>query len=230
MAKTGMQGINVIAIPFMAIVFGAKPSTGVILPMLCFADLLAVFYYRRTCRWKYVFKPLPAAIAGFFLAIAIDKFIDPADFKKMMSISIFMGLGVMLWMRYNSKREITRKIQASALYAPAFGILGGFSTMIGNAAGSIMSVYLLSMNLPKFALVGTNAWFFLVVNYLKVPLQVFVWHNINLTTLTLNALSIPFIILGAWVGIVFLKNIPEAKYRVFLVGMTVVSALALFFY
>ncbi|MCD7976802.1 MAG: hypothetical protein LUG51_06465 [Tannerellaceae bacterium] len=66
MSKTGIQGINTLAIPLMAIHFGAKPSTGLILPMLCFSDLIAVFYYRRTTEWNYIFKLLPSAIAGFF--------------------------------------------------------------------------------------------------------------------------------------------------------------------
>ena len=64
MSKTGIQGISLLAVPLMAIAFGAKPSTGLILPILCVADLIAVLYYRSVAEWKYVFKLLPAALAN----------------------------------------------------------------------------------------------------------------------------------------------------------------------
>lgn len=226
MSKTGIQGITLLTIPLMAINFGAKPSTGLILPMLCFSDLIAVCYYRRTAEWKYVFKLLPAAIIGFFLAIAIDKLIPADEFRRLMAICIFMGIVVMFWME---KMQKDNKLITSWWYAPAFGLMGGFTTMIGNAAGPVMSVYLLSMRLPKYSFVGTSAWFFLVVNYLKLPLQIFVWDNISVETIILNAFSIPFMIAGAMVGIYFVKKIPEKSYRIFIIGVTVLSTIMLLF-
>lgn len=227
MSKTGIQGINTISIPLMAIAFGAKESTGIILPMLCIADLFAVAYYRRSARWEYVFKLLPAAIIGFFAAIAVDKFVPQAAFKYLMAFCIFGGLIVMYW---NSKnREKTEKIAASRAYSSAFGFAGGFSTMIGNAAGPVMAVYLLSANLPKLAFVGTNAWFFLTVNYLKVPLQIFAWNNIHLNAFLLNLLCIPFILAGAGLGIIFIKLIPEKFFKIFIVLSTLISTIAMLF-
>ena len=102
-------------------------------------------------------------------------------------------------------------------------VLGGFTTMIGNAAGPIMAVYLLSMKLPKYEFVGTSAWFFLAVNYLKIPLQIFVWENITPQTLALDILTIPFIILGAVGGVYFVKYLPEKSYRAFVIFMSLVS-------
>lgn len=226
MSKTGIQGITLLAIPLMAINFGAKPSTGLILPMLCFSDLIAVIYYRRTAEWKYVFKLLPAAIVGFFVAIAVDKMIPADEFRRLMAICIFMGIGVMFWME---KKSPGNKMLTAWWYAPLFGLMGGFTTMIGNAAGPVMSVYLLSMRLPKYSFVGTSAWFFLVVNYLKLPLQIFVWDNISVTTVLLNAMAIPFMIIGTITGIYFVKKIPEKSYRTFIIVITILSTVMLLF-
>ncbi|MDR1121892.1 MAG: sulfite exporter TauE/SafE family protein [Dysgonamonadaceae bacterium] len=226
MSKTGIQGITLLAIPFMAINFGAKPSTGLILPMLCFSDLIAVFYYRRMAEWKYVFKLLPAAVVGFFVAIAVDKLIPADEFRLLMAFCIFTGIAVMLWME---KKKKDAKMFTSWWYAPLFGLMGGFTTMIGNAAGPVMSVYLLSMRLPKYSFVGTSAWFFLLVNYLKLPLQIFVWDNISVTTILLNAMSIPFMVAGAIAGIVFVKKVPEKSYRTFIIVVTVLSTFMLLF-
>ncbi len=224
MSKTGIQGITLLAIPLMAINFGAKPSTGLILPMLCFSDLIAVMYYRRMAEWKYIWKLLPAAIAGFFLALAVDKIIPPDEFRRLMAFCIFIGIGVMFWTERTGKDS---KIFSKWWYAPLFGLMGGFTTMIGNAAGPVMAVYLLSMRLPKYSFVGTSAWFFLVVNYLKIPLQVFAWENISFASLCLNALSIPFMIIGAIIGIWFVKKVPEQSYRKFIIVVTILSTLML---
>jgi len=226
MSKTGIQGITLLAIPLMAINFGAKPSTGLILPMLCFSDIIAVLYYRRTAEWKYIWKLLPSAVAGFFLAIAVDKMIPADEFRRLMAICIFIGIAVMFWTERTGKDS---KMFSSWWYAPLFGLMGGFTTMIGNAAGPVMAVYLLSMRLPKYSFVGTSAWFFLVVNYLKIPLQVFVWENISATTLLLNAITIPFMIIGAVIGIYFVKKVPEKSYRIFIIAVTILSTVMLLF-
>ncbi|MDH6359060.1 sulfite exporter TauE/SafE family protein [Parabacteroides sp. PF5-9] len=225
MSKTGIQGITLLTIPLMAINFGAKPSTGLILPMLCFSDLIAVIYYRRNAEWNYIWKLLPAAIAGFFLAIAVDKLIPADEFRRLMAVCIFIGLGVMLWMEW---KKTESKLLSTWWYAPLFGLMGGFTTMIGNAAGPILAVYLLSMRLPKYSFVGTSAWFFLLVNYLKLPLQIFVWENISTTTLFLNTISIPFMIIGAIIGIYFVKKVPEKIYRNFIIIVTILSTVMLF--
>ena len=227
MSKTGIQGITTISIPLLALFFGAKESTGLILPMLCFADLIAVVYYRRWAEWKYILRLLPAAVAGFFVAILVDKIIPAESFKVLMGACIFAGVIIMLW----SEKRGTQmeKITEKWWYSPSFGLTGGFTTMIGNAAGPIMSVFLLSMRIPKMSFVGTSAWFFLVVNYLKLPLQIFVWHNITSASITLNLLTIPAILAGAVLGVWFVRMIPERAYRIFIIVITILSALALIF-
>ncbi len=114
-------------------------------------------------------------------------------------------------------------------FAIPFGMMGGFSTMIGNAAGPIMSVYLLSMNLQKKEFIGTAAWFFFIVNVFKLPLQIWGWHNITLKTLGFNFMLLPAIAFGAFAGIKIVKLIPESAYRWFVVFATFLSAIALFF-
>lgn len=233
MSKTGLQSINVISIPIMAIAFGAKASTGVILPMLCFADLIAVSYYRRNADWKCVVRLLPAAVAGFFLAIATDDLINPDAFGALMAACILGGIAVMLFSSRRAKRSQagvdSGGVKTAWWYSVAFGLAGGFTTMIGNAAGPVMAVYLLSMRLSKLNFVGTSAWFFLLVNFLKLPLQYFVWDNISMQTLSLNCIAIPFIILGAFVGIWLVKRLPEKSFRVVITSLTLLSTILLFF-
>ena len=185
MSKTGVQGIMLMIVPLMAMAFGAKESTGVILPMLCMADIIAVAYYKRIADWKVVAKLLPTAILGFFLAIGVDNMIPNGQFRQLMGWTLMLALVVMIWSEIFGKENRWMK---KWWYAAIFGLLGGFTTMIGNAAGPVMSVYLLSMRKEKMEYIGINAWFFLVVNLLKVPLQAFVWDNITWDSLQLSPL------------------------------------------
>lgn len=224
MSKTGIQGISLLAVPLMAMTFGAKASTGLILPILCCADLMAVLYYRRIADWKYVLKPLPAALVGFALAIWVDRLVPASQFKHLMGVCLLLVLLVMFWNDWKGKEN---SLSSAWWYGPLFGLLGGFTTMIGNAAGPVMDVYLLSLKMPKYSFVGTNAWFFLVINYLKIPLQVFAWHNISPTSLALDACTIPFVLIGAVIGISLVKKLPEKGFRYFTTAVTCISVIML---
>ena len=222
MSKTGVQGIMLMIVPFMAMAFGAKESTGVILPMLCMADIIAVAYYKRIADWKIVAKLLPTAVLGFFLAIGVDNLIPAGQFRQLMGWTLMLALVVMLWSEIFGKEN---RWMRKWWYAAVFGLLGGFTTMIGNAAGPVMSVYLLSMRKEKMEYIGINAWFFLVVNLLKVPLQAFVWDNITWQSFSLNLLMLPVIGIGAFLGIRIVKLFPEKAFRRFVQAVTIISVI-----
>lgn len=220
MSKTGVQGLMLLIVPYMAMAFGAKESTGIILPMLCIADVIAVTYYKRIADWRVVAKLLPTAILGFFVAIFVDKLIPAQGFRQLMGWTLALALLVMIWSEIFGKENRWMKCW---WYSAIFGLLGGFTTMIGNAAGPVMSVYLLSMRKEKMAYIGINAWFFLVVNLLKVPLQIFVWNNITGDSFQLNLLMLPIIGLGALIGIRLVKLFPERAFRRFIQAVTILS-------
>lgn len=222
MSKTGVQGIMLMIVPLMAMAFGAKESTGVILPMLCMADIIAVAYYKRIADWTVVAKLLPTAVLGFFLAIGVDNVIPTGQFRQLMGWTLMLALAVMIWSEVFGRENRWMK---KWWYAAIFGLLGGFTTMIGNAAGPVMSVYLLSMRKEKMEYIGINAWFFLVVNLLKVPFQAFVWDNITWDSLILNLSMLPVIGIGALIGIRIVKLLPERVFRRFIQIVTIISVI-----
>ena len=224
MSKAGIQGISLLAVPIMAMIFGAKPSTGIILPILCMADLVAVLYYRRIAEWRYVWRLLPTALIGFAAALWVDRLIPPTEFKHLMGACLLAVLLVMFWSQWKGKENALSKY---AWYGPLFGLLGGFTTMIGNAAGPVMAIYLLSVKMPKYSFVGTNAWFFLVINYLKIPVQYFAWGNISSSTLLLDTYALPFVVAGGLIGIGIVKCLPERGFRLFTTAVTCLSVLLL---
>jgi uncharacterized protein len=228
MAKTGINALGTLIVPIMAYIFGGMASSGLVLPMLIMADIFGVAYYHRSADWKTVLKVLPWAFAGIIAGLFTGKNISPVQFKQLIGILVIISLFVMIWLEIK-KSARTDPVPHKVWFAIPFGIMGGFSTMIGNAAGPIMSVYLLSMNLHKNTYIGTTAWFFFIVNVSKMPLQIWGWHNITLKTLGFNLILLPAIAFGAFAGIRIVNLIPEGAYRWFVVAATFVSALTLFF-
>jgi len=225
LSKTGFIGITVFIMPVIAVIFGARESTGIILPLLCFADILAVWYYHSQAEWKYILRLIPWTLVGFGAALFVDKLVPVQEFKYLMGGCILAGIAVMLWNDLHFKKKPP---PSTWWFSAIFGIAGGFSSMIGNVAGPIMTVFLLSIRLPKNNFVGTSAWFFLIVNYLKLPLQIFAWNNITAKTLLFDLTLIPAVIAGVILGIYLIKKISEPIYRKTMIILTLVSTVFLF--
>ncbi|MCX6228761.1 MAG: sulfite exporter TauE/SafE family protein [Bacteroidia bacterium] len=225
MSKTGVPGVSMIVVPTLALIFGGKQSTGVLLPILIMADVFGVIYYHRHAQWKHLLRALPWALAGLFLALWVGNQVNDEQFKRLIAIVVFVSVGLMLWKDYGIKRDYTPDHWSFAAF---LGIMGGFATMIGNVAGPIFAIYLLAMHLNKQSYIGTTAWFFFIVNVSKFPLQAFVWKNITLDTLTIDLIVLPAIALGAWLGVLVVDKISDANYKRLVVVITVFSAFLIF--
>lgn len=221
MSKTGVHGTGMVAVPLLASVFGGQLSSGVMLPMLCLADVIGVWYYHRHASWQHLKKLFPWAVLGTVLGTVVGGMIDDNIFRMIMAVIIVGSVIIMLWLERGHKEDIPDYKWFAALTGKA----GGFTSMVGNLAGSVMAVYFLSMRLPKNSFIGTTAWFFMVMNWFKVPFHVFAWHTISWNTFLLNLSTLPLIAVGAVIGIVIVKNIPEKLYRWFIIGMTLIAAI-----
>ena len=226
MSKTGVPGVSMIVVPSLAMIFGGKASTGVLLPILIFADLFAVLYYHRHAQWKPLLRALPWAFLGLLIALWTGSKVNDHQFKQIIAITVIFSLILMVW---NDKINRSKEIINNHSFAALFGILGGFATMIGNVAGPIFAIYLLVLKLPKNSYIGTTAWFFAIINLSKLPLQYFVWKNISIQTLLVDAATIPFVMLGAYVGIRLVNKLKDEVYRWLVVAITFVSAILVFF-
>jgi uncharacterized protein len=226
MSKTGISGVGLMVVPLLAFSFGARESTGIMLPILIIADLYAVKYYHRMAEWKYIWKLLPWAILGICAGAVTGKLISSDQFRMLLSGLVLAGLTIMIIRDLRKKSE---EIPTHPAFAVLFGILGGFGSMVGNAAGPIFAVYLLAMRLPKNSYIGTGAWFYLIINVIKLPFHIWVWETISPATLSLDLVAVPAILIGAWLGIRITRMFSEHFYRVFVIVMTILSALFLFF-
>jgi uncharacterized membrane protein YfcA len=224
-SKTGIGGVVMLAIPILASLFGGKDSTGIMLPMLLMGDIFAVCYYHRSTEWKNVIKPLPSALVGLAIGAIIGNYISDGVFKILIGVIVLLCLGILV---YTERKGQNFVVPNDAWFYITAGILSGFASMIGNAAVPIFSIYLLALGFKKNNYMGTNAWFFLIINSIKIPLQVFIWNNIGIKSAVITVSMIPVITFGAVLGFLVLKKINDKYFRYIVVAMTAAAALRLF--
>ncbi|MFD0799634.1 sulfite exporter TauE/SafE family protein [Maribacter chungangensis] len=225
LSKAGIKGIAVINVTFMALAFGAKESTGLVVPLLILADVFAVIYYNRHTQWTYVYKVLPWMVLGVLIGAFIGKDLPESLFKIGMAIIILITVFMMYWW----DRKKTKTVPTHWAFASTIGVVAGITTMVGNLAGAFSNIYFLAMRLPKNHFIGTAAWLFLIVNIIKLPFHIFMWETISEETIVLNVKLLPGILLGFLVGIKIIKLIKEAYFRKMILVLTALGAIIIMF-
>jgi len=224
-SKAGIKGIAIINVTLMALAFGAKESTGLIVPLLVVGDAFAVVYYNRHAQWKYIVAFLPWMILGIFIGTAIGKDLPETTFKISMSVIILGTVIMMYWW----DRKKSKNVPTHWAFAGFIGTMAGITTMIGNLAGAFSNIYFLAMRLPKNQFIGTAAWLFFIVNIFKLPFHIFIWKTITPETFIINLKLVPGIILGIIVGVRLVKIIKEQFYRKMILILTAIGAFLILF-
>ena len=224
LSKAGLAGVGLFHVVVFAFLFGARQSTGVVLPMLLAGDITAVTAFHQHARWDYIRRMLPPACLGVSAAAVIMGRLDDSLFKPVIGW-IIMAL---------TSLQIARMLRpgwfASAPHSRGFAWVAGFfvgiATMMANAAGPIFGLYTVSLALPKLEIVGTGAWFFLLLNAFKVPFS-FWLGLIQGKTLMLNALLVPAIFVGVFTGRLIVSRLPQRTFELLMVGFAALAALRL---
>ena len=224
LSKAGLKGIDMMNVTIMAIVFGGKPSTGIVLPLLCVADIFAVIYYNRHAEWKHFWKLVPWMFLGILIGVYVGKDLDEALFRRIMAVIIVLTIIIVIWMEV--RKDIV--MPQNWVFGGTMGLISGFTTMLGNLAGAFSNIYFLAMRMPKNNFIGTAAWVFLVVNLFKLPFQVFSWGNINGQTLKTDLYLVPALLAGFWIGVKIVSKIHDDNYRKFVIVLTLIGAVFIF--
>jgi len=223
-SKTGIPGISILSVGLLANLMPAKQATGVVLPLLIFADVFAFFVYRRNLDWRRVGRLLPWAVGGVVLGwLALGR-ISNEQTARLVGVILVLMLGLHAWRQRRNPAEVAA--HAPGWFGPAMGLFAGFTTMIANAAGPVMTLYLLAMRLNKFEFLGTGAAFFLLINWIKVPFAVHL-HLIDASSLRLNLWLLPAVALGALLGRPLVERVNQRLFENLALGFAVLAAIRL---
>ncbi|MBD2844824.1 sulfite exporter TauE/SafE family protein [Paenibacillus sp. IB182496] len=224
-SKTGVPTLGLFVAAIMATVFPARESVGLMLPILIVGDIIAIVYYRRAVVWKHLLTLMPWVLIGLVAGYLVLGRIDNDGLSTLIG-SIVLALIVLHVFRERLETSLKFAFSKTRAWSGGLGVLAGFTTMIGNAAGSIMSIYLLAKRMDKTAFVGTGAFFFFSVNLIKVPFNVHL-GLVNTESLLLNAWMIPAVVIGAFSGFKVLPLIPQKHFQVIVLVLATLGGLNL---
>ncbi len=224
-SKTAFGGLAVVSVVIFASELPAKQSTGALLVVLLVGDLVAVWHYRRDGDWALIRELLPLVVPGLALGAAFLAVVDDAVLKRSIGVLLLVLCGLQLYLRARPAPapEATRPRRGPALAA---GLGAGFATMTANAAGAVMTLFLVARGVDKRRFVGTSAWFFLGVNLTKVPfsLGLGLIHPDDLRRAVLLA---PAVVAGGWLGLHTIRRISQARFEQVVLLASALSALVL---
>ncbi|KQZ85434.1 hypothetical protein ASD56_03620 [Microbacterium sp. Root166] len=224
LSKTGIPGAGTIAVALFAAVLPARQSTGTLLLLLIVADLFAVAMYRRHANWKALLRLAPAVVVGVLAGVVFLAFADDAWVKRTIGVILLLVIAVtMLRRRFGAAVADDGPHRVAAA---TYGTLGGFTTMVANAAGPVMSMYFLAARFPVKEFLGTAAWFFAIVNLFKVPFSIGL-GIITVPGLALDAVLVPLVVVGALLGRWIADRIDQRVFERLVIVFTVVGAVYL---
>ncbi|MFE2037103.1 sulfite exporter TauE/SafE family protein [Streptomyces scopuliridis] len=242
-SKTAVSGANTVSLAVFAAVLPARESTGVLLPILIVGDVVAVLTYRRHAHWPTLWRLFPAVAAGVVAGTVFLLWADDAAVRTSIGAILLLMAGVTIWRRRGGadstkatpeekgeergdEKSGSEASSAGRVTARSYGVLGGFTTMVANAGGPVMSLYLLSAGFRKLGFLGTSAWFFLIVNTSKLPFSVGL-GLVDGPSLLLDAALVLFVLPGALIGKACVDRIDQRLFERLVIGATVLGGLQL---
>lgn len=224
LSKGGLAGIGLFHVIVFAFLFGARESTGVVLPLLLVADVCAVSAFKQHARWDYVRRMLPPACVGVALAALFMRGISEARYKPLIGWTV-LALAAMQVVRMY-RPDWLGDVPHTRAAVWGIGLLAGATTMLANAAGPVITIYCLAVGLPKFEVIGTLAWFFFIINAFKVPFSAGL-GLIRADTLLFNLILVPAVLVGVFGGRWLLQRIPQRLFNLLMLAFAALAALRL---
>ena len=226
-SKAGMAGLGMLCVVLMAQLIPGRASSGAVLPLLIFADVLAAILFRQQILWTHIRRLALPIFAGILAGCAVLHYMPDAVFKPVIG---WMVLGLIaLQVAKHFRPELTSGLPHSTAFLWAAGLLTGASTMIANAAGPVATIYLLMFGLPKKEFIATMAWLFLFVNLSKVPFSLAL-GLISVESFALNVVLLPAVVAGLLLGRKFIERLPQGPFTWLVLGLAGASAVKLIWF
>ena len=226
-SKTALPGGSILAIALFAAVLPARTSTAAMLLLLMVGDVFALLAYRRHAHWPTLLRLAPAVVAGLLLGFAFLALAGDGIVRRAIGVILLLMIAVTLWRRWRQTRaEQEVAARGGIVLAGVYGTLGGFTTMVANAGGPVMSMYFLATRTPVQVFLGTSAWFFAIINVIKVPFLAGIGLFTGPVLLT-DAILAPLVVLGALLGLRMARRLDQRLFDRIVIVLTVLGAVYL---
>jgi uncharacterized membrane protein YfcA len=246
-AKTAIGGVGSISVALFAWALPARSSTGTLLLLLIVGDLVAVSVYRHDVAWRDLGRLVAPVLVGVGAGAVFLKFVSDAVLKVTIALVLLALVGLHFGQDVAARRQFRRRPVDDAgprLPGPGtprrragsgaarpierigYGTLAGFTTMVANAGGAPMTLYFLAARFSMMRFLGTGAWFFFLVNVLKLPFSLAL-GLVNAESLRICAAAVPLVLAGTWLGRSVIRRIDQARFTRAVLAFTAISAVLL---
>ena len=221
-SKTALPGVTTLAVAIFAAVLPARASTGTILLLLLVADAVAITTYWRDADWTTLRRLVPGVLAGVLLGAVFLGVAGDRVTKVFIGVLLLVLIAVtLLLMRRPRPPQVQGRVGRAV-----YGTLAGFTTMSANAGGPVMSMYLLASDFAVTSFLGTSAWFFFLVNVVKLPFSVGL-GVIRPETLWIDLVLAPVVLASAYGGRLLAARMDPDLFGRIVTVLTVLSSLYL---
>lgn len=233
-SKSGLPGSGILAVPLMAMVFVDTRSVGATLPLLIVGDICALGYHRQNAEWIHLRKLAPAVLLGLLIGTLVFVLMSRQHLQKgWINPTVGAIVLLMLGLSLTRGRLGDKLTPTSPVGTASTGVIAGLTTMLANAAGPVMAIYMTATGMAKKSLMGTTVWSFFIFNLVKVPLQAVVTHlapnsaMIDRSTLTFDALAAPVVVMGAVAGKRVFDRLPQELFTKLVLVLAAIASLKL---
>jgi uncharacterized membrane protein YfcA len=221
-AKTAIGGIGALATALFATVLPARQSSGALLPLLIAGDIVAVASYRRHADWPTLWRLFPSVAAGVVVGAGFVAEADDTLMRRTIGV-LLVGLVALTLVQRKLRTPLVVTGRAASI---VFGLMAGFTTMVANAAGPVMAIYLLATGTSMLGFLGTGAWFFFIVNLFKVPFSLAL-GLIDFGSVRLDAQLLPALLVGALIGRLVVRRLNQNVFEALVLFFTAAASINL---
>jgi uncharacterized protein len=196
-----------IVAPMWVLVISPREAVGLLLPLLIIGDIATLAFYRTEWDWRNVLSLFPGSVIGIFIGMQLMGMLPDAEFKFVIGILALVfgiGQGIRQWL-------VTEAVRGKPLVGFIAGIGTGTISALAHLGGLITTLYLLPQQMTNRAFVATSTVIFFLINMTKVGPYI---SNdlITMASLERDLTFIPAVIVGALVGVVVNKRIPQKQF------------------
>lgn len=224
-SKTAIGGFAMLSVAMYAAVLPARESTAALLLLLIVGDIVAVRIYRQHAQWSTLLRLAPAVAVGVIAGAVFMYFATNDQMRRTIGVIILVLVAIHLWRRWRTRhnQEVVTPHRVTTIGA---GSLAGYTSMVANAGGAVMSIYLLGARLSVLEFLGTSAWFFFAVNLFKLPFTAAL-GLLSTDTFVLLALMAPLVLVGTYIGRRAINHINRDQFEAIVLFLVTVGAINL---
>jgi uncharacterized membrane protein YfcA len=220
LSKAGFAtGLGMLTTPLLATAVPARQAIGIILPLLCFADLLTLSAFWKKWDLNLIRAPFWGALGGVALGMAFVSRISEHFLRVSIGATALCLTALLIFRNLWYPQRAWKPSLAAAVLT---GVIAGFSSTVAHGAGPIMAIYLLAQKADKKAFVASNALFFTALNLFKVPPYV-LSGLITPETLRLDLRYLACIPAGVAVGWLANRLLPQKAFDWLVYGLLAVT-------